>query len=209
MNARDILLDGIKAIERYAAEKAEITAIIRTRMDNLKAAGFDPAVVKAILKRRQMSPEQRESFDALLQTYEAALGGLGTTPLGEAARKRLDGGRAQPDGAEAGRFIDDAPAPEDITPEKVAEAREAGRTAQADGKRVIDNPYVFGDPRRAAWDEGWCIAAGSDGMDIPEAWRATKPEKAKKTVAAAAPGDEDAPPDPEAPGDSPDEEAKP
>ena len=51
---------------------------------------------------------------------------------------------------------------------------------QRDGKRVIDNPYVAGDPRRAAWDEGWCTEAGSDGMDVPAAWQRTKPKKAKK-----------------------------
>ena len=35
-------------------------------------------------------------------------------------------------------------------------------------------------PRRAAWDEGWCAETGSDGMDIPEAWRRSKEKKSKK-----------------------------
>ncbi|WP_322997473.1 hypothetical protein [Castellaniella sp.] len=50
-------------------------------------------------------------------------------------------------------------------------ARQQGEQDSRDGKRIIDNPFVAGDPRRAAWDEGHCKARGSDGMDIPEAWR--------------------------------------
>jgi hypothetical protein len=41
---------------------------------------------------------------------------------------------------------------------------------------VFKNPYVAGDPRRAYWDEGWCEEVGSDGMDVPDAWR-RKPNK--------------------------------
>ncbi|WP_039853188.1 hypothetical protein [Magnetospirillum fulvum] len=55
-----------------------------------------------------------------------------------------------------------------------------GRQAAETGKPVSANPFPAGDPRRAAWDEEWCRAAGSDGMEIPEAFRRKKkPQKPK------------------------------
>ena len=59
----------------------------------------------------------------------------------------------------------------------IDEAREQGREAAKEGKPVTLNPFVARDPRRAAWDEGWCMEAGSDGMDIPAAWKRTKKPK--------------------------------
>jgi hypothetical protein len=42
---------------------------------------------------------------------------------------------------------------------------------------VTANPHPAGSRLRGAWDEGWCAAAGSDGMDIPPAFRRSKPKK--------------------------------
>jgi hypothetical protein len=71
------------------------------------------------------------------------------------------------------------PTPEPPTPELIAAACAEGKAAAGAGTRVTHNPYPAGDPRRAAWDEGWCAAAGSDGMDIPPAWRRS-PKKDSK-----------------------------
>jgi SpoVK/Ycf46/Vps4 family AAA+-type ATPase len=46
----------------------------------------------------------------------------------------------------------------------VADAEDMGRKAARDGKPVIDNPFPFGDPRRARFDEGWRKEAETDGM---------------------------------------------
>lgn len=43
-------------------------------------------------------------------------------------------------------------------------AEDLGRKAAREGKPVIDNPFPFGDPRRARFDEGWRKEAESDGM---------------------------------------------
>jgi hypothetical protein len=43
-------------------------------------------------------------------------------------------------------------------------AEELGRAAAREGKPVIDNPFSFGDPRRARFDEGWRRQAQSDGL---------------------------------------------
>jgi uncharacterized protein (UPF0335 family) len=45
-----------------------------------------------------------------------------------------------------------------------AGAVELGRQAARDNCPVIDNPFPFGDPRRAKFDEGWRIENGGDGM---------------------------------------------
>lgn len=46
----------------------------------------------------------------------------------------------------------------------VADAEELGRKAAREGKPIIDNPFQFGDARRARFDEGWRKEAESDGM---------------------------------------------
>jgi uncharacterized protein (UPF0335 family) len=68
--------------------------------------------------------------------------------------------------------------PESKAPEPtIDDAREMGRVAAQTGKPVTDNPFPARDPRRAAFDEEWCKAAGSDGMEIPEAWRRNAKKK--------------------------------
>ena len=67
--------------------------------------------------------------------------------------------------------------------EDIAAARQQGTEDCHGGKRIIDNPFVAGDPRRAAWDEGHCHASGSDGMEIPESWR-RKPKAPEKGAGA-------------------------
>jgi uncharacterized protein (UPF0335 family) len=49
----------------------------------------------------------------------------------------------------------------DVTPDG---AHELGRQYARDNRPVIDNPFPFGDPRRAKFDEGWRAETGSDGM---------------------------------------------
>lgn len=43
-------------------------------------------------------------------------------------------------------------------------ARGLGRTYAKENRPVIDNPFPFGDMRRARFDEGWREGAGTDGM---------------------------------------------
>lgn len=45
-----------------------------------------------------------------------------------------------------------------------AGAADLGRQYARDNRPVIDNPFPFGDPRRARFDEGWRKETGSDGM---------------------------------------------
>lgn len=69
----------------------------------------------------------------------------------------------------------DAPSEPEIT---VDDARRMGKEAALNKLPVTANPFPARDERRAAWDEAWCQALGSDGMDIPDALRPTpKPKK--------------------------------
>jgi len=52
-----------------------------------------------------------------------------------------------------------------------------GTQAARENQPITSNPFTARDPRRAAFDEAWCAASGSDGMDIPESWRRTSKKK--------------------------------
>ncbi|MDD2870338.1 hypothetical protein, partial [Neomegalonema sp.] len=135
------------------------------------------------LKRRKMSEEARAEYEGLLDLYKADLGMLDGTPLGKYARDRM-AREEKKDGEEAEK-PEAAAAP---SPQEIAAARKAGSDAFAQGRDVLANPFGAADPRRAAWDEGFCAAAGSDGMDIPDAWR---PAKKGKDAKGGGSGDDD------------------
>lgn len=171
----EMLAEFIASIEVLEDERRRIGDEIKVVKSRARSAGFDGKVLNQMLRERRMSALERQEFQALCEMYRAALGMLGGTPLGEAARKRLMGEMpTPPDPADAST----PPAPEtvDLTMDLEA-ARSAGRAAAREGKRIIDNPYMADDPRRATWDEGWCAETGTDGMEVPEAWRRRKPKK--------------------------------
>ena len=193
------LLSYVERLERLEADKKEIAADIRDVKTEAKSAGFDLKYIARVMALRRMTPEERRNERAMTEIYCAGVGILDGTPLGDAARDRMmaDDPNAPPP----------APAPEPDSTRTAAEAREEGAQAHRDGARIIDNPYTAGDPRRAAWDEGFCAASGSDGMDIPEAWRRKPKGKAtaKASAASAAAPAEEAP----EPATDPDQEALP
>ncbi|MFG1262332.1 DUF2312 domain-containing protein [Xanthobacter aminoxidans] len=170
------LLSYIERIERLEEQKREIADDIKDVKAEAKSAGFDVKMITKMIASRRMTPAERRLEKELTEIYEAACGLLDGTPLGDAARERLmkEEPNAEPE--------PEPPARAEEVMRTVEEAREEGGEAFRAGLRIIDNPYTAGDPRRAAWDEGFCAASGSDGMDIPEAWRrkAKKPAKGDK-----------------------------
>lgn len=193
------LLQFIERIERLEEEKANISADIKDVYAQAKSQGFDTKTVRQIVKLRKMSQEERDEQEALLDIYKAALGMLADTPLGAAAVRRLteapeqqpakaDSGQtdledftARNDEGKAVEASPEPPAPAEPDPEPTIEdARAAGRAAAATCKPVTANPFPARDPRRAAWDEAWCQASGSDGMDLPASWRRSAPKKPAK-----------------------------
>lgn len=164
----------VDRLVRLEEHKKEIAADIKDVRQEAKSVGFDTRVLAQMVKEAMMSSEQREAqreFEEICEVYRANLGMLGGTPLGEAARKRA----AAPSESEEGDQDESQEQPggpeEQMSDEDIDAARDKGRQAASAGEKIFANPYVNGDPRRAAWDEGWCEASGSDGMDVPDAWR--------------------------------------
>lgn len=192
------LLSYIERIEWLEEEKRSIADDIKDVKAEAKSAGFDVKTITKIIAERRMTPAERRAERVLLDLYRASAGLLDGTPLGDAARERLmeEEPNAEPE--------PEPPARTEEVMRTVEEAREEGGEAFRAGVRIIDNPYTAGDPRRAAWDEGFCAASGSDGMDIPEAWR-RKTKKSGKGVrrdddggaSAEAPGTADSDVDPD------------
>jgi uncharacterized protein (UPF0335 family) len=188
------LLSFIERIERLEKEKRALADDISAIYADAKKEGFEPKYMRAMVRERRMDETAREEERAMLDIYRAALGMLDGTPLGDAARRRLmqqksdnpppAPGTAPADGAPSSG-TDGAPDPDPslplspppATPEDLLAAKAQGAAAAKAGKRVTENPHPAGDARRGAWDEGWCAASASDGMDVPAAFRRTKPPK--------------------------------
>ncbi len=187
-------------IVRLEEEKKELSSDIKDIYAEAKSEGFDMRALRRVVKDSMMDDTQRAAqreTETISDLYRASLGMLDGTPLGEAARRRIeepaepraskktefDGAvdeAAPSDGsAEAAAPSDQPDTNSEPTVDKAAEeeaAREQGRADHAGGRSILQNPYPAGDLRRAAWDEGWCDASGSDGMDVPEAWRRRSPK---------------------------------
>lgn len=87
--AADQLKSYIERVERLTEDKAAVQADIKQVFDEAKSAGFDPKIMRAIIKERAHDAQERQEFEALMDTYRAALGMLDGTPLGQAAVVRL------------------------------------------------------------------------------------------------------------------------
>ncbi len=64
----------VERVERLEEERAAITADIREVYAEAKGAGFDTKVVRQIVRLRRMDAAQRQEEEALLVTYQRALG---------------------------------------------------------------------------------------------------------------------------------------
>lgn len=188
-NPREQLVHHVQNLERLEAEKQAAADNLRAAFSGARAAGFDPATLKVVLKLRKLTPGQRKERRALEAIYLAALGMLEGDPLPDEARRRLDEQQQPPKPTEKGaKGPIAAPKPAPAPPQMPmnlkdpAEARQEGEKAAAAGNRIYDNPYPAGDPCRAAWDEGWCAKKKSNGMDTPAAYqrRSDKPEAKPK-----------------------------
>ena len=191
--AADQLRLLIERIERLEEEKKGIADDIKDVYSEAKSAGFDTKTMREIVKLRKMTPDARREREAMLDTYRAALGMLDGTPLGRWALERLSKPEDEPAEKNEGEEVaapnaepeeHEGPSEPELT---IDDARRLGTEAAEAGKPVTSNPFPARDLRRAAWDEAWCMALGSDGMDIPDALKPTP--KKKGGSEASAPGD--------------------
>ncbi|MBJ7440537.1 MAG: DUF2312 domain-containing protein [Sphingopyxis sp.] len=72
--AADQLRLLIERIERLEEEKKGIGDDIKDVYLEGKATGYDPKIMRQIVRLRKMQPHDRREMEAILQTYLAALG---------------------------------------------------------------------------------------------------------------------------------------
>lgn len=74
--AGDVLKQYIEKIERLEREKAEVAENIREAFAEAKGNGFEPKVMRQIVKERKMDQNELDEQETLLMMYKRALGML-------------------------------------------------------------------------------------------------------------------------------------
>ena len=72
--AADRLRQFIERIERLEEEKAALASDVREIYSEAKSVGFDPKVMRQIVKLRKMDTADQQEMEALIDTYKHALG---------------------------------------------------------------------------------------------------------------------------------------
>lgn len=75
----------IERIERLEEEKKGIGEDIRDVFSELKSQGYDPKIVRKVIRLRKMNAHDRAELDALLDVYCNAVGLQLSLPLAAAA----------------------------------------------------------------------------------------------------------------------------
>lgn len=86
-NSAAVLRSYIERVERLEEEKRALVADIAEIYKEAKGNGFEPKIMRIIVRDRRMKAADRAERDALLDTYRAALGDYVSTPLGDAAMR--------------------------------------------------------------------------------------------------------------------------
>ena len=74
--ARAHLRAFIERIERLEEEKATLMEDIREIYAEAKGTGFDPKIMRQVVRIRKIEPDQRQEQEYVLDTYLSALGML-------------------------------------------------------------------------------------------------------------------------------------
>jgi len=72
--AADHLRQLIERVERLEEEKAAMAADIKEIYDEAKSNGFDPKIMRQVIKIRKMDRDDRQEQEAVLSLYLEALG---------------------------------------------------------------------------------------------------------------------------------------
>jgi uncharacterized protein (UPF0335 family) len=64
----------IERIERLEEEKKGIADDIRDVYAEAKAVGYDPKIMRQVVRLRKMKPDDRSEMETILDVYKAALG---------------------------------------------------------------------------------------------------------------------------------------
>lgn len=91
--AGERLRSFIERIERLEEERATLGEDLREVYAEAKATGFDPKIMRQIVRLRKMETSDREEQEYLLDTYKAALGMIPT--LSGSETDKADAGEAE------------------------------------------------------------------------------------------------------------------
>ncbi|MDZ4306807.1 DUF2312 domain-containing protein [Allopontixanthobacter sp.] len=64
----------IERIERLEEEKKGIADDIRDVYSEAKAVGYDPKIMRQVVRLRKMKPDDRSEMETILDVYKSALG---------------------------------------------------------------------------------------------------------------------------------------
>lgn len=64
----------LSRVETLAEERKGISDDIRDVFAEAKAVGYDPKIMREVLKQRAMKPEDRKERNALIETYANSIG---------------------------------------------------------------------------------------------------------------------------------------
>lgn len=64
----------IERIERMEEEKKGVSDDIRDTYNEAKSQGFDPKIMRQIVKLRKLAANERKEMEAILDLYKSALG---------------------------------------------------------------------------------------------------------------------------------------
>ena len=73
-NTDDRLRLLIERIERLAEERKGIQDDIKDVYAEAKAVGYDPKILREVIKLRKMRQDERQEMEAVLEVYMTALG---------------------------------------------------------------------------------------------------------------------------------------
>jgi uncharacterized protein (UPF0335 family) len=81
----DHLRAFIERIEKLEEEKRSITDDVKEIYVEAKGMGFDPRIIREVIRIRNQDKSKREEFEAVLELYLNSLGDFVETDLGRAS----------------------------------------------------------------------------------------------------------------------------
>ena len=118
--APELLKSYVERIERLGQEQAALKDDVKEVFAEAKGQGFDPKIMRKVIRIRKEDDAKRQEEQALLDTYMHSLGMIADLPLGQAAQER---------------------AVANVDALALTAARERGRQAAVDGKPRDKHPY--------------------------------------------------------------------
>lgn len=79
----------VRRIEALNEEKAALASDIKDIMAEAKSDGYDTKALRALIAKRRRDATELAEHEALVASYEAALGPMADTPLGRSAVGKL------------------------------------------------------------------------------------------------------------------------